>query len=126
MSTLPLKLHPDSVEMEEFIEELARETGVSRSFLDDARAVIARAFTEVPSERRPECLENIRLTVRMQAETEAAVRSSMASAQRLIQAEERLLTSLQELKEEAQAAKEQAATAALSLFRLQKPSLDMN
>ena len=126
MTTLPSNWKPDATEIEKFIEELAEETGVSRDFLDDARAVIARAFTEVPPERRPECLENIRLTVRMQAETEAAVRSSMESAKRLVQAEEHLLNKLQELKTEARAAKEQAATAALGLLRLQKPSLDMN
>ncbi len=126
MTTLPSNRNLDLTEIEKFIEELAEETGVSRAFLDDAKAVIARAFTDVPPDRRPECLENIRTTVRMQAETEAAVRSSMESAKRLVQAEERLLTSLQELKKEAQAAKEQAASAALGLLHLQKPSLDMN
>ena len=126
MTTLPFKRNLNPSEIDDFIEELAEETGVSRDFLDEAKAVIARAFTEVPPEYRPECLENIRLTVRMQAETEAAVRHSIESAKRLVQAEEMLVSKLHELRKEALAAKEQAAAAALGLFRLQKPSLDMN
>ena len=126
MTTLPFKRNPDPSEIDEFIETLAKETDVSRDFLDEARGVIARAFTEVPPEQRPECLENIRITVRMQAETEAAIRRSMESAKRLIQAEEMLVSKLHELRKEALAAKELAATAALGMLRMQKPSLDMN
>ena len=119
---------PLAEEFNAFVEALEKETGVSRRFLDDARPIIERAFTEVEPRMRAECLEMIRLTVQTQAETEATVRRSMIQAKQLIDAEEALCSRLHELRTEAAAAKEKVAAAAMGLFQLhlQKPSVDSN
>lgn len=111
---------------EAFIESLEKETGVSRRFLEEARSGIERAFAEVPPENLPECLENIRHTVKTQAETEAALKTSLDCAQRLVRAEANLTATLHELKEAAVTAKERAAAAAMMLLRQQHSSSDIN
>ena len=111
---------------DDFIERLGQETGVSRRFLEEARPVIERAFAEVPEDRLSACLETIRFTVQMQAETEASLRRSLEQSQQLIRSEEALYEKLHTLKEEALLAKEKVATAALGLFRWQNPSFDSN
>ena len=125
MTTRP-QSHPSFENADTFIDALEQETGVSRKFLEEARPIIERAFSEVKPEAREECLAMIRLTVATQAETEETVRRSMEQARKLVEAEEDLCKKLHSLKEEALAAKNQVAAAAVGLYRWRSPSYDTN
>lgn len=118
--------YPAFENADSFIDALERETGVSRSFLDEARPIIERAFTEVKPEMRGECLAMLRFTVQTQAETEETIRRSMEQAKKLVDAEAALCAKLHALKDDALAAKEKVAVAAMGLLRVHNPSLDSN
>lgn len=61
---------PKNKEVEEFLNEVRRSTNISERFLEAARPSVVRLFTEVPAERREQCLATLRSVFEAQAGTE--------------------------------------------------------
>lgn len=79
----------------DFIEQLVKDTGVSRRFLEAARPSIETAFRDVPLDRRPQCLDAIREATTRQAETELILDRAAIQAAALERSQERSSRSLQ-------------------------------
>ena len=108
-------------ETSEFLEELARETGVSREFLEEARPTIKILFAEVPEENRETCLLTVRDIVENQASTERDIPRARLGADMLRESQERLTERLSSL---AKQTRQLATTFASLQLSLYQPSSD--
>lgn len=65
-----------------FIKSLVQKTGVSRRFIEAARPMIEKAFSEVSEEYRVKCLQDVETIVSRQAETERCARQALADTKK--------------------------------------------
>lgn len=109
------KLYSDNAS--EFLDELAKETGVSREFLEEARPAINILFSEVPEEQRESCLVTVRDIVENQASAEQNIRRARLSADMLRQSQDRLTRRLNSLAQQTRQLATSFASLQLSLYQ---------
>ncbi|MCP4676855.1 MAG: hypothetical protein GY854_15340 [Deltaproteobacteria bacterium] len=107
-----------NADVETFIAELKKETGVNDRFLEEARSAIEKTFSDVPEERRDACLQAIMESAKRQAETEMYLERATQSAKRLGKSHSALFDRLNSLKKQTTQAKETIATAAVNIYTM--------
>lgn len=62
-----------ATQLEDFLEDLRATTGVSPEFLEAARPIVSRLFTDIDADQRPELEIEVRRTVSRHARMEMKV-----------------------------------------------------
>jgi len=105
----------DITYIEIYIRELAEETGVSMAFIEAARPLIEKAFSDVSPENRDVCLNQIRDIVQGQSETEAQISRAKEAASKLKKAQIEHVSNLSEIQKQNKQIKETRHRVSFSL-----------
>lgn len=118
-------MDPIKKQVDEFIELLVIETGVSRKFMESARPSIETAYTDVPKEQLDAILDTIIDLAYQQAASEASIRRANEGIKILRASQERISLDLHAMNEALKKSRDALAVSLVSLtFNKTNPSID--